>query len=304
MAKLYEDINMIIGYYPGCALTKGSSSAEYGISIKEILNILGVELREIDDWNCCGASAAHQTNHLLAISLSARNITLATNGGFTEILVPCPACSLRFITAQKEIRANPDLRKKIEDNIAMSYNDKINVLNLPEFIKKYCLERIIEKVKKRPNSLKVVCYYGCLLVRPPKVVEFDDPDDPTTMDEIVKTIGAEPLDWEFKTECCGGGFSISRPDVVTRLVNDIMKNASEVGANAIIVSCPLCHVNLDMRQHNANQVYKSRYNLPVIYLSELIGLALGIEERRLGIDKHFVDTSPLIIKTFRDNIVK
>lgn len=295
---------MIIGYYPGCALTKGSSSVEYGISIKEISNILGIELREIDDWNCCGASAAHQTNHLLAISLSARNITLATNGGLREILVPCPACSLRFITAQKEIRGNPDLRKKIDDTIDMSYNDKINVLNLLEFIKKYCLERIIEKVKKRPNDLKVVCYYGCLLVRPPKVVEFDDPDDPVTMDEIVRTIGVEPLDWEFKTECCGGGFSISRTDTVTRLVNDIMKNATEVGAHAIIVSCPLCHVNLDMRQHNANRVYKSRYNLPVIYLSELIGLALGIEGWKLGTNKHLVETEPLIIKAFRDNIVK
>lgn len=285
---------MKIGYYPGCALSKGASSAEYGLSIKSMVDKLGIDLVEISDWNCCGASSAHQTNHLLAISLSARNIAMATKDGFNDILVPCPACSLRFITAQKEIEEDPELRKKIEDTIDMPYNDSIKVLNLLEFTKKYCIDRLKDKVIKKPKDLKVVCYYGCLLVRPPKVVEFDDPDDPVTMDEILKSVGVEPLDWEFKTECCGGGLSLSRSDVVVKLVNDIMCNAKSVGANAIIVSCPLCHANLDLRQISADQNHKIKHNMPVLYLSEIIGISLGIESNILGLNKHFVETSSVV----------
>lgn len=285
---------MKIGYYPGCALSDGSSSAEYGMSVRGVANALGIDLAEIDDWNCCGASAAHQTNHLLAISLSARNITMAANEGFREVLVPCPACSLRFITAQKEIKEDADLRKKIEDVIEMPYNDNIKILNFLEFTKIYCIDKLKEDIRKRPKDLKAVCYYGCLLVRPPKVVEFDDPENPITMDEILKSIGVEPLEWEFKTECCGGGLSISRSDVVIKLVNDIMRNAAEAGAQAIIVSCPLCHANLDMRQISANQNYKLEHHIPVIYLSEIIGLSLGIESASLGLDKHFIETRSVI----------
>lgn len=290
---------MKIGYYPGCALTKGSSSSEYGMSVKGVAKALDIDLVEIDDWSCCGASAVHQTNHKLAISLSARNIALAARDGFKEVLVPCPACSLRFISAQKELNENPELRGKIEDVIEMPYNDNIKVLNYLEFVKKYCADKLKENIKKQPDSLKVVCYYGCLLVRPPKVVEFDDPDSPVTMDEILKSIGIEPLEWEFKTECCGGGLSISRPSVVEKLVNDIMRNALNAGAQAIIVSCPLCHANLDLRQLNASRSYSLEYKLPVLYLSEVIGLTLGVENRELGLDKHFIDTKP-IIKSFRN----
>lgn len=282
---------MKIGYYPGCALSEGASSAEYGMSVKGVVNALGIDLVEIDDWNCCGASTAHQTNHLLALSLSARNIAMATKEGLSDVLVPCPACSLRFITAQKEIEESPDLKKKIEDTIEMPYEDNINVLNFLQFTKKHCTDKLKEKLKKESKDLKVVCYYGCLLVRPPKVVEFDDPDDPVTMDEILKSIGIKSLEWEFKTECCGGGLSIGRTDVVTKLVNDIMCNAKSVGADAIIVSCPLCHANLDLRQISTNQDSNVKHKLPVLYLSEIIGLLLGIEENSLGLNKHFVDTA-------------
>mgnify|MGYP001952838352 CR=1 FL=1 len=140
-----------IGYYPGCALTKGSSSAEYGMSVKKVAEALDINLVEIGDWNCCGASTAHQTNHLLALSLSARNIAMATKEGFEDLLVPCPACSLRFITAQKELSEDAELRKKIEDNIEMPYNDNIKVLNYLEFVKKYCVDKLESKVRKKPE---------------------------------------------------------------------------------------------------------------------------------------------------------
>ena len=283
-----------LGYYPGCALAEGSSSAEYGMSVRRVADALDIDLVDINDWNCCGASSAHQTNHLLAMSLSARNITLATNEGFQDVLVPCPACSLRFITAQKKIKENADFRKKIEDAIEMPYNDGIKVLNFLEFTNAYCLDKLKEKKGKEPKNLKVVCYYGCLIVRPPKVVEFDNPDDPVSMDEILKSVGVESLDWEFKTECCGGGLSMSRSDIVEKLVNDIMRNAMEAGADAIVVSCPLCHANLDLRQINGNQDYKLDHNVPILYLSEIIGLTLGIENKSLGLNKHLIDTTAVV----------
>lgn len=286
-----------IGYYPGCALTKGSSSAEYGMSVQKVAEALDIELVEIGDWNCCGASTAHQTNHLLATSLSARNIAIATKEGFEDLLVPCPACSLRFITAQKEISEDAGLRKKIEDNIEMPYNDNIRVLNYLEFVQKYCVDKLSSNVKQKPENLKVVCYYGCLLVRPPKIVKFDDPDNPQSMDEILKAVGVEPLEWEYKTECCGGGLAMSRADVVEKLVDDIMRNAVDAGAQAIVVSCPLCHANLDLRQLRADDNYKSKYNMPVLYLSEIIGIALGISKRKLGLKKHLVKTES-VVNTF------
>ncbi len=273
---------MKIGYYPGCALTSGSSSAEYGISVKETAKAFGVDLVEIDDWSCCGASSAHQTNHLLGIALSARNITLATNEGFEDVLVPCPACSLRFITAQKDIAKDDELRKKIEDAIEMPYNDGITALNYLQFVQKYGADALKENAKKTAPDLKVVCYYGCLLVRPPKVVEFDDPNNPMVMDDILKSIGIEPLEWEYKTECCGGGLSLSRADVVTKLTGDITNNAREAGADAIVVSCPLCQANLDLRQPGRK--------LPIVYLSELIGLAMGLNNMDSALNKHLIGT--------------
>ncbi|MGR3220659.1 MAG: CoB--CoM heterodisulfide reductase iron-sulfur subunit B family protein [Candidatus Anammoxibacter sp.] len=285
---------MKIGYYPGCVLSVGSSAAEYGMSVRSVANALDIDLVDINDWNCCGASAAHQTNHMLAMSLSARNITLATNEGFNDVLVPCPACSLRFITAQNEIKENAELRTKIDDTIEMPYNDGIKILNFPEFAQAYCLDKLKEKVIKKTENLKVVCYYGCLLVRPPKVVEFDNPDDPVSMDEILNAIGVDALDWEFKTECCGGGLSMSRQDVVEKLVNGIMLDAIEAGADAIVVSCPLCHANLDIRQISGNQDYKLDHNLPIVYLSEIIGLTLGIESKSLGLKKHLIDTASVV----------
>ncbi|MGR3317386.1 MAG: CoB--CoM heterodisulfide reductase iron-sulfur subunit B family protein [Candidatus Anammoxibacter sp.] len=285
---------MKIGYYPGCALSEGSSATEYGMSVRSVANALDIDLVDINDWNCCGASAAHQTNHLLAMSLSARNITLAANEGFKDVLIPCPACSLRFITAQKEIEKDASLKKKIEDTIEMPYNNGIKVLNFLEFTKTYCIDKLKEKIRKKPENLKVVCYYGCLLVRPPEVVEFDNPDDPVSMDEILKSVGVESLEWEFKTECCGGGLTMSRSDVVEKLVNDIMRNAMEAGADAVVVSCPLCHANLDLRQISGNQDYKLDHNLPVLYLSEIIGLTLGIENKSLGLDKHLIDTTSVV----------
>lgn len=285
---------MRIGYYPGCAITKGSSSEEYGTSVLRVSQEIGPEIEEIHDWNCCGASSAHATNHKLSTALSIRNISLAEKDGIKEILAPCPMCSQRLIISQKDIEDDEKLKKEVEDAIEMPCNGGVKVSNYLEIIKNYCMDEIADNLKKPPKDLKIASYYGCLLVRPPKVLKFDDPEDPKSMDEIVKAIGAKPVEWEFKTNCCGGGFTLSRTDVVLKLTNDILEGAAEAGADAIAVACPMCHANLDMRQKKIEKEYNRKYSIPIIYISQLIGLALGLEHEQLGLKKHFVETGSVV----------
>jgi len=285
---------MRIGYYPGCAITKGSSSEEYGTSVLRVSQEIGPEIEEIHDWNCCGASSAHATNHKLSTALSIRNISLAEKDGIKEILAPCPMCSQRLIISQKDIEDDEKLKKEVEDAIEMPCNGGVKVSNYLEIIKNYCMDEIADNLKKPPKDLKIASYYGCLLVRPPKVLKFDDPEDPKSMDEIVKAIGAKPVEWEFKTNCCGGGFTLSRTDVVLKLTNDILEGAAEAGADAIAVACPMCHANLDMRQKKIEKEYNRKYSIPIIYISQLIGLALGLEHEQLGLKKHFVGTGSVV----------
>ena len=208
-----------IGYYPGCAITKCSTSEEYGTSVLGVSRVIGPELVEIDDWNCCGASSGHATNHKLSTALSVRNISLAEKDGYDEVLAPCPMCSQRLIVSQDDVENDEKLREEVEDAIEMPISRNVKVSNYLEIVKNYSMEEIAEKQKKKPEGLKVASYYGCLLVRPPKILKFDDPENPKTMDDIVKAIGAEAVDWEFKTSCCGGGFTLSRTDVVVKLTS-------------------------------------------------------------------------------------
>ncbi|MHC4140290.1 MAG: CoB--CoM heterodisulfide reductase iron-sulfur subunit B family protein [Planctomycetota bacterium] len=302
-----------IGYYPGCAITKCSTSEEYGTSVLGVSQVIGPELEEINDWNCCGASSGHATNHKLSTALSVRNISLADKDGYDEVLAPCPMCSQRLIISQNDVQEDKKLREEVEDAIEMPISNNVKVSNYLEIVKNYSMDEITEKQKKKPEGLKVASYYGCLLVRPPKVLKFDDPENPKTMDEIVTAIGAEAVDWEFKTSdeivtaigaeavdwefktsCCGGGFTLSRTDVVVKLTNDILEGAADAGANAIAVACPMCHANLDMKQNNIEKEYGRRFNIPIVYISELIGLALGLNPKDLGMDKHFIDTGSVI----------
>ncbi|HNY12725.1 MAG TPA: CoB--CoM heterodisulfide reductase iron-sulfur subunit B family protein [Candidatus Wallbacteria bacterium] len=275
---------MKIGYFPGCSLT--GSSREYSESLLAVLKKCGVETVELSDWNCCGATAAHNVDRELAISLSARILAIAENSGFNDVLVPCSACYSRLVTARHELSGDPGLMERVSEIIKMKYTGTAVPLNVIEAIDKYAINSIKEKIAK-PFAHKVACYYGCLMVRPPKVVNFDRPEDPVKMDEMMKVIGADPVSWAFKTECCGAGFSISRTDTVARLSSKIMVNAEKSGAEAIIVACPMCHVNLDMRRDYIEAYAGKKFDMPVLYVTQAIGLALGIDRQELGLHRHF-----------------
>ena len=283
---------MKLGYYPGCSLQ--GSAIEFDISVRKMCDMLGVELVELDDWCCCGASAAHNMNHLLGVALPVRNLALAEQQGFESVLAPCAACSHRLLSANHEIAENAELRELTKQAIEMEYSGSVRVLNLPQLLLEYGLDEIKSRVTRCFDELKAVSYYGCLLVRPPEVLDFDDHEDPQSLDKIVATLGATALDWPYKVECCGGGFTMSRADIVTKLSHDILEHAELAGANAVVVSCPMCHANLDLKRSAVNAEFGTEYKMPVYYISQLVAMALGASPKEVAVQKHFVEAQSLV----------
>ncbi|MFA6335403.1 MAG: CoB--CoM heterodisulfide reductase iron-sulfur subunit B family protein [Bacteroidales bacterium] len=274
-----------LGFYPGCSLT--GSSSDYAESVLALAKAFDLELTEIPDWNCCGATAAHNMNKELALSLSARILALAEKQQMDEVVVPCAACYNRLSVTQYELNKDADLKKRICDIIGMPINGNLHILNVMQMIDKYITGRLEEKVTN-PFTRKVACYYGCLLVRPHDILKFDRLEDPQSMDVLMEKVGAEPIDWAFKTECCGAGFSVSHTDAVAKLSGNIVKDAADRGAEAIIVACPMCQSNLDMRRAQINEYLKKKTDIPVIYITQAIGLAVGLSAKDVSLQKLFV----------------
>jgi len=257
-------------YYPGCSLE--TTSKEYDDSVREVAKRLNVELNELEDWNCCGASSGHCTNRELGLALPARNLAIAEKQG-KDMAVSCAACFLRFKQTNHDLKADEATRQKIEKIIDMPYKGSIEVKHVLDiFAREVGLENIKEQVRKPLKGMKLAAYYGCYLVRPPEITQFDDPENPQIMDNVLRTLGAEPVNWTHKVECCGGNLLLARADIVVKLVGDICKAAMDAGASAIITACPLCQANLDGRQDGPDFI-------PILHFSEVMGLALGAEDK-------------------------
>jgi heterodisulfide reductase subunit B len=213
-------------------------------------------------------------------------MALAEEQGLTEIVVPCAACYNRLKVTQHELE-NDQKRRRIAEILQLPYKGSLRIINVLQLLEAYGSENLKAKVTQSFQH-KVACYYGCLLVRPQSILKFDRVEDPQSMDSLVKVIGGTPIDWAFKTECCGGGFSVSRTDLVAKLSGNILKDAADRGAEAIIVACPMCQSNLDMRRGAINKTLQVPSNIPVIYITQAIGLALGIGAKELGLKRHFV----------------
>lgn len=276
---------MSLGLYPGCSL-KGSSR-EYTESVVAVSEAIGIELIEIEDWNCCGATAAHNLNRELSLALPARILSLAEKQGMKEIVVPCAACYSRLTVTKYELASHPELNETITKANNLEYKGSVEVLNIIQMLDKYVMPNLEGRITS-PFDHKVACYYGCLLVRPHEILKFDREEDPQLMDELMLKAGATPIDWAFKTECCGAGLSVSRTSSVGRLSGQIMKDAVDRGAEAIIVACPMCHSNLDMRREAINTYLEEKIDIPVLYATQVIGLALGLDRKALGLQRHFV----------------
>lgn len=282
---------MKVAYYPGCSLS--GSAKELDMSIKAISGPLGMELVEVPDWNCCGASSAHSTGHFLSAALPARNVIKAEGAGCEEFTAPCPACYVRSFLAQQELNENTEMRQHIENALGQKIEPSdIKIKNVIEIF----MDKITPAHVKKPlKGLKVVNYYGCALVKPPKTFGFfDDPENPQSLDKMMETLGAESIQWPYKTECCSASLCFTNQDATWKVCRDILQMARDSGAKAIVVACTLCQNNLDMRQSQVNKKYKTNFNIPIIYFTQLMGLAMGIPAEKLGFDKAFVDAKPLL----------
>ena len=282
-----------MAYFPGCSLH--GTSKEYDLSTQAVFNELGFPLHEPEGWGCCGTTPAHSTDHYLSILLPMKNIALMKGEGYDHITTPCPSCFLRMKVALKDTEEREDLRRKVAQELPnLSYNGtKIEHL-LYTVTDRIGYQKVASKVVRPFKGLKVVCYYGCIITRPPKITEVKDYEYPTQMDRLMKVLGITPLDWSYKTRCCGVSLGITQLPIALELSRKILKNAKSVGADAIVVACPLCHVNLDARQKQIEEEFKESFNLPIIYFTQLMGLALGLKSEALGLDKHFVDPNPLL----------
>ncbi len=284
---------MKLAYYPGCSLH--STAIEYDISTRKVCEALGVELVEVKDWICCGSSPAHQRDELMSVALPAKNLALVRQtDDLKEVCAPCASCYSRFKFAQERMK-DDDLRKNVEQIIDLEYPEDIRVLHMLDVIvEKVGANAVKEKVVKDLAGLKVACYYGCLITRPPSITGKQQFENPTQMESVMEALGAEAVDWNMKTFCCGGAFALTQAHVVLELTRKILADAEAVGADVISVGCPLCHANLDGRQTQINSKFNTNFHIPIFYFTELMGLALGIEAKDLGIFKHLTEVKDFL----------
>ncbi|RJQ38350.1 MAG: disulfide reductase [Dehalococcoidia bacterium] len=276
---------MKVSYYPGCSL-KGTAR-EYGESVEAVFRHLGMELDELADWNCCGASSAHAVSDELAVGLGLRNLEIADRTGF-DLVVPCAACFQRLKVAEKAVKSG-----KVKPQ--NGYRGAFRIRHLADFLGEDISPKLVkERVKKPLEGLKVVCYYGCLTSRPPEITDAARPEDPETMDNLMTLLGADVENWSYKTDCCGGNLILTRPKVAKKMVQKLFDKALEAGADAIVVACPMCFSNLDMKQAELTRETGREYHLPILYLSELLGLAFGDRDTGKWLRGHEVDPRPLL----------
>ena len=272
-------------YYPGCTI--GTTAVEFGLSTDAVCEALGVELVELEDWNCCGASSAHSLDHELALRLPARNVALAQKGGL-DIVAPCPACYQHVLQADRTLRENPEWRREMEALLGFTYTGQPRVRHLLEVLTEpEVLETVRQRVTRPLKGLRVASYYGCVLVRPPEFTGWDDPEHPTRMDRLVAALGAEPVEWSYKVDCCGASLSLSRSEVVVTLSTRLAREAQEAGADIIACACGMCQINLDTRQNLEEKI-------PVLYFTELMGLAFGLPGVEKWWNKHMVNPRPVL----------
>lgn len=279
-----------VAYYPGCSLE--STSTEYNLSTKEVCKELGFEIVEPKGWVCCGASAAHRSDPEEGLKLPIENLTLYEKSGYEEVTMPCAACYNRHKFAQYEVKHDETKAKKLSEAMGYEYQKSVYVSTLIESIYNHVgPENVTKHVKKPLTDLNLVCYYGCLLTRPPKVTQAENPENPTNMDTLMKALGAQVHDWSYKTTCCGAAHSLTKPDIVVELSGNIIRHAQEAGADAIAVACPLCHTNLDARQFQMS----IDPPVPIFFFTQLMAVAFGLPLKSIGLEKNIIDPRPLLI---------
>ena len=276
-----------IALYPGCSMEGTASSFE--TSLTAVFEKLGIEYDTLKDWNCCGATSAHALDHKLYMSLNLRNLALAQEQGYEEVFAPCAACYHRLKSADLELSKNPDLAETLKSETGFEYRGSVKVRNVLDLLTNNVgLERIEAAVKVPLSGMRIACYYGCLNTRIPRSDCFDDREYPMSMDRIVTALGGEVVDWSYKTECCGASLFMTAPAASAKLCGKILKDAAARDVNCISVACPLCQNNLDAKQEEIRAEAGIPRAIPIAFITQLMGLAYGIDEGRLQLASSIV----------------
>ncbi|MEW6349265.1 MAG: CoB--CoM heterodisulfide reductase iron-sulfur subunit B family protein [Thermodesulfobacteriota bacterium] len=279
---------MKVSYYPGCSLEGTAKS--YDLSARAVCGELGIALHEIPEWSCCGSSPALKMNRLLSVALSAHTMAQVAKQQLEDVVAPCPFCFRRLRGAQDELTRDPALKEQVERTIGQPIHVGLRISSLLEYMRDHVpVETLQEKLARPLKGLKVIPFYGCYLVKPPRVTRFDDPENPTSLDELLSALGAEVLDWDFKAECCGAGLALAKTEKVCELSGRLIREAEYRGADAIVVACQLCQANLDMRQGDIGLLDGSHHEMPILYFTQLMGLSFGRQPTELGLHTHLVD---------------
>jgi heterodisulfide reductase subunit B len=277
-----------VGYYPGCSLH--SLAKEFNLSALATLEALDRTPVEPKGWICCGSSPAHRVDHELAVQLPLESLALYEIEGVSEVTLPCAMCFNRFKAAARELRLDPELKEEVDQELGYEYQDSLAISSLLDYVvENVGLEAVAEKVTKPLEGLKVACYYGCLLTRPPEITGSKDPEYPMAMDHLMRALGAEPIDWDRKVSCCGASLSLTATDIVLEMSAKILENARTRGADLLAVACPMCHANIDGRQAQMEGLEP----MPALYFTQLMALAFGMSEEA-ALKFNMVDPRPLL----------
>lgn len=283
---------LVYAYYPGCS--GQGTSIEYDQSTRAICQALGIELVDITDWSCCGSTPAHTVDHVLSAALSARNILLAESMDVQGVITPCPSCLTNLKTASHRMR-NEEFKCKVDNLLDAPCRNDLPIMSVLQVIYEHLgPEQVAKRITSPLTGLKVAPYYGCLMSRPPEVMDFDDCENPVAMDRLMEAAGAEVMPFPLKVECCGASFGVAKNEVVTTLSGKLLDIAVDCGATSMVTACPLCQMNLDLRQGQIDRANGRKYSMPIFYYTQLLGLALGLDRSSLMLDKLCVDPGQVI----------
>lgn len=286
-------------YFPGCSMD--STGTTYRLSIEYICRKIGLELLEIPDWNCCGATTGHTRGKWLSLALPARSLAIAERHyPGLDICVPCASCYSRLKTVTAALRSGAETREKLAELVGSPVEGRAEILTIMQVLSDpEVLDALRAAVVRPLTGLRVACYYGCLTSRPREITGAAETERPQSIDALTALCGAACVDWDYKTECCGASHQVDAPTAARPLVQRILQNARANGAQAIVTACPLCNLNLDMREEEINRAAKTAFDLPVYQFTELLAVAMGAGAKDIGLQKHFYPAFDRLNETLR-----
>lgn len=283
---------MRVSYFPGCTLN--TTGKGFDRAVRAASAAVGLELAELQEWNCCGATYPLIIDNMLELAAPA-HVLVSARGEGSILTTACTTCYNVLKRTNRFIREHPDERDRLNTFVEAEYSGEVEVKDILHLLRDDIGFAAIQAAVQKPLAgLRVAAYYGCMVLRPPAEVAYDDPDSPRSLDDLMVALGATPVEYPHKNECCGAYLAVSAPDVTREMVYTILRSAGAAGADAVVTNCPLCQFNLDRQQSTMHQYHAGYQARPVFYFSQLMGIALGLDPSEYGWERHYIDARPLL----------